>query len=399
MTHTRLELLKLCKKREIKGYSKLNKHELVALLFPEGLDSPDKGLDSPKTTKKDMGQFYTTNCDYILDQLEIPCQTPNFKIIEPFAGNLDLVKWASSKYPDRVQYELYDIDPANEGIIQRDTLLNPPDYTGSYVLTNPPFLARNKSKNKTLFDKYSTNDLYKCFIRSLISKQCLGGILIIPAGFFFSSRYIDESLRAKFMMTYKVLHVRYFEETVFEDTPTTVVAFSFKLLENARSSYPVKWTRMPADETRVFEMARDNLWIVGGEIHNLYHDKQNIKVRRHVSGLELANGEQQTFMTLYALDSGTASGRIRLEYRKDYVYESKSSGRTFATLRVLGLTKKLSENQQLVICDKFNKFIEEKRAETWSLFLPQFRESNEYARKRIPFELAYRIVESLILDL
>lgn len=28
-----------------------------------------------------------------------------------------------------------------------------------FVLTNPPYLARNKSIDKTVFDKYKTNDL------------------------------------------------------------------------------------------------------------------------------------------------------------------------------------------------------------------------------------------------
>jgi hypothetical protein len=41
--------------------------------------------------------------------------------------------------------------------------------------------------------------------------------------------------------------------------------------------------------------------------------------------------------------------------------------------------------------------LEKKREETWSLFLPQFRESKEYAMKRIPFELAYKILSHLLL--
>jgi len=48
---------------------------------------------------------------------------------------------------------------------------------------------------------------------------------------------------------------------------------------------------------------------------------------------------------------------------------------------------------------RFNEYIEQKRSDTWSLFLPQFRESKEYARKRIPFELAYRIICHLIHNL
>jgi len=41
--------------------------------------------------KKKYGQFMTTNFEYILDGLEIPASVSN--IIEPFAGELDLIKF------------------------------------------------------------------------------------------------------------------------------------------------------------------------------------------------------------------------------------------------------------------------------------------------------------------
>jgi hypothetical protein len=53
------------------------------------------------------------------------------------------------------------------------------------------------------------------------------------------------------------------------------------------------------------------------------------------------------------------------------------------TLRVIGKT--LTKEEQINLCNKFNSFLEKKREETWSLFLPQFRESKEYARKKNTF--------------
>jgi hypothetical protein len=116
-----------------------------------------------------------------------------------------------------------------------------------------------------------------------------------------------------------------------------------------------------------------------------------------VEGNILKPGEQQTFITLNALDSGTMSGRISLIYKKDYIYPAKDCSRSYATLRIIG--RNLTEEEQKKICEKFNEFIELKRHDTWSLFLPQFRESKEYARKRIPFELAYKIVSNIIINL
>ena len=119
-------------------------------------------------------------------------------------------------------------------------------------------------------------------------------------------------------------------------------------------------------------------------------------MRRYVVGQIKREGEQQTFITLNALDSGTKSGRIALEYKKGYLYPAKDCSRTYATFCVMGIT--LSEEDQIAICESFNEYLEKKRFEYWSLFLPQFRESKEYARKRIPFELAYRIFLNIILQ-
>ena len=102
------------------------------------------------SSKKAKGQFYTVNSSYILDGLCIPPKTARC-IIEPFAGKCDLLEFLV-KNGNTLPVELYDIDPKKEGVIQRDTLMYPPDYKDSWILTNPPYLARNKSDKKEIFD-------------------------------------------------------------------------------------------------------------------------------------------------------------------------------------------------------------------------------------------------------
>jgi len=341
-------------------------------------------------SKQLRGQFYTTNYEYILEGFPKP---PMCTVVEPFAGKGDLLKWLGGDY----QVEAYDIEPKADNIVQRDTLRDPPEYTDKWVLTNPPYLARNKCDEKELFDKYGTNDLYKCFLNSLTSQgPCRGGILIIPAGFFLSPRDVDARCRHEFLKQYKLLKVKYFEEQVFDDTSTTVVAVSFERAEAELTTQHVEWVHMPSGKSKQFEMDSEYNWIIGGDLYFL-PVPANIKLRRHVEGQELKDGEQQTYLTLNALDSGTREGRISLNYERGEVYPAKESSRTFATLRIQG--RLLAEYQQKELSNKFNTFLEQKRAETWSLFLPQYRESKEYARKRIPFELAYRIVGHLISEL
>jgi hypothetical protein len=345
-----------------------------------------------KQSKKMKGQFYTVNSSYILDGLSMPPSHVRC-IIEPFAGKGDLIQWLI-RNKNTLPLEMYDLDPKTDGIIQRDTLIDPPNYKDAWIITNPPYLARNKCDKKEIFDKYDTNDLYKCFITSLTrQEQCAGGIFIIPAGFFLSPRDLDVRCRNDFLSKYKLLKVKYFEETVFPDTSTTVVAFAFEKSPVLLKEQTVEWISLPSGQKRIFKMSYENNWIIGGEIYNLSIPK-GLKVRRHVEGQKLKTGEQLTSMTLCALDSGTKDGRIHLLYNEGYVYPAKECSRTYATLCIQGKT--LSLEQQKKICLEFNIFLENKRSETWSLFLPQFRESKEYARKRIPFELAYTIVLHLI---
>ena len=367
--------------------------------------------------KKLKGQFYTVNSAYILDGMPLPPPTA-CSVIEPFAGKGDLVDWLNSRQASAVSgpgpgpgpgpvpttnVAMYDIDPKRAGVVQRDTLLDPPDYTDAWILTNPPYLARNKCANKAVFDKYDTNDLYKCFIRSLTQQTvgAAGGIFIIPAGFFLSPRDLDLRCRNEFLSKYRLLRVNYFEETVFPDTTTTVVAFAFEKSATVLKEQTVEWVSYPSRARRTFTMSLANDWIIGGEIYKLATGAAAlaagagaVKVRRYVAGQKLKAGEQLTSITLSALDSGTKEGRIALEYKEGYVYPAKECSRTYATLCVQG--RELGAEEQRRLCTEFNALIEKKRAETWSLFLPQFRESKEYARKRIPFELAYSILVYLI---
>lgn len=343
-------------------------------------------------SKKINGQFYTVMKDYILKDFTVP---KNVDIVEPFVGKGDLVDWIRETDKNST-IEMYDIDPKfceTKSVKIQDTLLNPPNYNNKWIITNPPYLARNKSENKIVFDKYNTNDLYKCFIHSVSLQDGIGGIFIIPSGFFFSPRDVDFKCRDAFLSKYKLTSVRYFEETVFPDTPTTVIAISFEKGKEIMDKQDVEWTILPRNEKRVFCLERKNGWIIGGDVYELSIPK-DIKIKRYVEGNTLGESEQLTNLTISALDSGREDGKIKLEYKKGYVYPAKDTSRTYATLCIRG--KFLSEEEQRELAYQFNTFLNKKRDELWSLFLPQYRESKEYARKRIPFELVYRIVLHLI---
>ena len=152
-------------------------------------------------SKSKLGQFYTTNSDYILQGMKVP---DGVDVIEPFCGQGDLVKWVGG------EVEKYDIDPKIDAITQ-DTLLNPPNYKDKYVVTNPPYLARNKSPDKVLYDKYDMNDLYKISIRTIIDGDVVGGILIVPVNFISED---SSKLREYFFSKYKITRFTTYKFTI-----------------------------------------------------------------------------------------------------------------------------------------------------------------------------------------
>ena len=119
----------------------------------------------PKTNQK-LGQFYTTNYSYILQGLTIPENIQT--IIEPFAGNGDLLEFIKTQtHIKQPTLECYDIDPKQYYIVKRDTISNPPDYKNKYLLTNPPYLARNKSDEK----HYLINMMLMIYINVLLKNS------------------------------------------------------------------------------------------------------------------------------------------------------------------------------------------------------------------------------------
>lgn len=223
-------------------------------------------------SKKSLGQFYTTNNEYILQNMKIPADIVD--IIEPFAGNGDLVDFIENAGNiNNIKYniECYDIEPKKDYIIKRDTITEPPDYKEKYVITNPPYLARNKSADKKLFDKYNVNDLYKCFIKNIISIVCKGGIIIIPLNFWSSIRQADIELRKLFLEKYKIIILNIFEEQVFSDTSYTICSLQFEIKQDNRHNINniIDITIYPSKANIITELNSKNNYMIGGEIYKL----------------------------------------------------------------------------------------------------------------------------------
>lgn len=337
--------------------------------------------------KQELGQFYTKKYKYILSNLKIP---EGVSIIEPFAGEGDLLNFVKN----RKEVECYDIDPKKKWIKKRDTLKDPPKYKNKFIITNPPYLARNKSDSKEIFDLYDQNDLYKCFLISLIQGKCMGGIIIIPLNFWSSIRMSDIKLRQLFLSTYDVKTLNIFEERVFDDTSYTICSFQFEKKKQSDKFKSIKTHIYPSKNIIYIKLNVKNNFTIGGELYNLPQDS-SISVER--STKHNYKSKYTTNIVLKCIDDNLKS-QIRLFIGDKDKYcdnTAKLSNRSYA---LLVINKKMDKDDQKELVDDFNKFLNKKRKKYNSLFLTNYRESNTIARKRISFKLGFEIVNYLLSE-
>jgi hypothetical protein len=92
-----------------------------------------------------------------------------------------------------------------------------------------------------------------------------------------------------------------------------------------------------------------------------------------------------------------SSNQIGLSYVNDSdIYVDDTPNQTARTYATLVIEPAIDENKQRELVIKFNKFLDERRKKYNSLFLTNYRESKDIARKRISFDLVYLIVGYLL---
>lgn len=142
-----------------------------------------------------------------------------------------------------------------------------------------------------------------------------------------------------------------------------------------------------------FSLNKTNNFTIGGEIYNLNKNKK-IKVERATNSNQ--KSKCLTNILLKCIDDNINS-KIRLSIVKDtdrYIDNTPNlTARSYATLII---KPKISLEKQKNIVEKFNIYLNEYREKYNSLFLTNYRESNNIARKRISFKLAFDIVNYLI---
>lgn len=312
---------------------------------------------------------YTTNSSQIIDTL-IKYIPEDALLVEPFCGQGDLVKL----FPEHT-WETYDIM-----IDGHDSLLDPPDYHSKWVITNPPYLAKNKSKDKTLFALYDLDDLYKISLETF--KGCEGGIVIIPSNFFFDK--YSKTIRESFLSEYRIFECVLYTEPIFESTSYSICAFAFqKSSDTERQEFKVEIR--PECKIVHFCLEKRYGYRYGGEFYSRYENYPS-NFGRVVS----EDDSKATHITLNCLDQ---RGKPFHAYWTETPFVGKATDRMKCTLTY---SYPLSGPEQKRLILLFNDYTDKIRAEFNNLIFTNYR---DFGRKRIEFDLVYRIFQKLLDDM
>ncbi len=368
--------------------------------------------------KKQNGQFFTKNSDYILSSFSSFIE--NKEIIDPFAGDGDLIKWAIKNHAKKIIG--FDIDKRyidNKKVFLNDSIINPGKYI--FLLTNPPYLHKNKANEKTK-EKYFSGknaifeDLYQVSISSVL--DCEEGIIIVPLNFLCAEN--SQRIRNLFFNKFEIIKLNIFSEQVFEDTTYNVISFYFKKKKNFLELNKIPATIFPEKKDISLTLEKRFNWQFGGEFINRIKNTKNYLGIFRLTEDYLESGEykvelafqnikeksllpvsknfkklmEKNILFLRAIDSKNGK-KIQLEDIRDYGISGLVGKDTSRNMAHLIFKKELPIEEQIELMKTFNKELNQERNKYFSFFLTNFRDNN---RKRISFDLTYKFLNYIYLN-
>ena len=336
--------------------------------------------------KRQFGQFFTTNVDFILKHLHK--YVADKDITDPFAGAGDLLNWAQKHHCRSVCG--YDIDQnyVQSKVALKDSIKEPANY--KFVLTNPPYLHKNKAEADLKYRYQSEyeqfEDLYQISLNSLLEAD--EGIVIVPLNFLSADN--AKKIRTKFLSRFKIVELNLFTKQVFQDTTYNVIAFYFKR-SPVSASQQIKVNFVFEKKSINLQLRQQDNWEIGGEFLQLIRQTKN---ELGITRLTTENKNQcdinSNHLILTAIDK--RKEKLNIKSKRELgipFYVGKPTSRNQAHLI---FTRSLNEKQQLQLKQDFNDFINSRRQLYNDLFLTNFRDNN---RKRISFHFAYKLLNYL----
>ncbi len=367
--------------------------------------------------KRNFGQFFTTNSDYILQGFGNFVQ--NKEITDPFAGNQDLLNWVKNNNCKKVigfDCDKNYIDEKN--VYFNDSINTPKKY--KFICTNPPYLHKNKATKEIKEKFFSKNsdfeDLYQIAISSILN--CEEGIIIVPLNFLCAEN--SKKIRKLFFEKFEIKKLNIFSEQVFNDTTYNVISFYFIKKRSSSDKNIIDATIYPDDKKIKLTLEKRYDWQFGGDfiykIKNIKNELgvfrltedylrsgeyeievalQNIKDKRVLKlNDDIKKLLEKNILFLRAIDSKNGK-KIQLEDIRKYKISGLVGKNTSRNMAHLIFKREISINEQIELMTKFNEELSTSREKYFSFFLTNFRDNN---RKRISFDLTYKFLNLIYYE-
>lgn len=368
--------------------------------------------------KKNLGQFFTKNSDYILQGFDKFVKDKS--ATDPFAGDQDLMCWTKKNGCKNVigfDFDQKYVD--NKKVFLNDSINFPKEC--EFVCTNPPYLHKNKASQeiKERFfagDHSKFEDLYQVSVSSLLN--CEEGIIIVPLNFLCAEN--SSWIRKLFFNKFEIVKLNIFSEQVFDDTTYNVISFYFRRKKESSEKNVIDATIYPENKKIKLALEKKRDWQFGGDFIKKIKDTkndlgifrltedflksgeyevevalQNIKEKKllRISD-DIKRKLEKNILFLRAIDSKNGK-KIQLEDIRKYNVAGLVGKNTSRNMAHLIFREEISINEQIDLMEEFNQELTRKRNKYFSFFLTNFRDNN---RKRISFDLVYKFLNLIYYE-
>ena len=315
----------------------------------------------------------------------------NIDIVEPFYGAGDLLKNIPENKVKSI--EIYDIDTSNSNnnnIQQRNTLAYPPDYKNKYVITNPPYLAKNKTESKEIYEKYKTDDLYKIAILSFLESS--GGILVVPLNFLTDKR--TYKIREQFFNRFYIKTINIFEFPIFENTNIQTVSFSYILKNNKEIETEINIYKSNNEKKTIYTHINEQ-GLFYEQYNKYFYNNFDLELNRITIEYQKKDNEIAIPIVFNLIDKNKNSfenkkGNIKAIHSKS-IYIGENTSRTKCSFYA---DKEIVENTDWKqVVEKWNNNINRFRTETHNISLTNFR---DVGRKRLTITECKHLLSKII---
>ena len=303
-------------------------------------------------------------------------------VIDPFAGDgLKTQKWLGDGYITL----LYDKVPPihSNGVFQRDSLLSNISYQGAYVVTKPPWFTKDNPKviDQTVFNTFGCDNMYKAFLRTLIRQPPIQGYIILPLSFLNGTQENEQNRRHDFFQVFCPQRINVFYESI----PSVAIQFIHRL--HAPSEHKHEILRIhfyPSKESSLLHIENKKYKSLPGSDPFTHKLKEPCpkKFRFYKLTEQTQVKKNETILSTLWLQSSDRT------FRKAGLYDTEP-GRRIVIRGVMG--KKTQER----LAHDFNKFIQEWRTQTNSLFL-LYQDPINPALGRIPFKITHAAIARIL---